>query len=107
MNASTLPHFFSTDMEADVEYLTHQDVDGLHVTATLQEDEEVIGSITYGPLKKLSPEQAATYRLETWGGTEPMPFQDCEAFEAEVGDRQLVIFVRWNDAYYMGCAIED
>lgn len=101
-----LPSFFNTDMAADVEYVSHEEPDGVHVTATASEDGEVIGSITYGPLKELSPQEAFKFRLETWGGTVPMPFQEGEAFEAELERGALVIFVRWNDAYYVGAATD-
>ena len=102
-----LPSFFNTDMAADVEYVSHQEPDGVHVTATVSEDGEVIGSLTYGPLKELSSQEASAFRLESWGGTAPMPFQEGEAFETELERGTLVIFVRWNGSYHVGVALED
>lgn len=101
-----LPSFFNTDMAADVEYVSHQEPDGIHVTATVSEDAEVIGSLTYGPLRPLTEEQASGLKLALWGGTVPVPFQECEAFETELERGTLVIFVRWNDSYHVGVALE-
>ncbi len=101
-----LPAFFNTDMSADVEYVTHEEPDGLYVTATVYEDGEAIGSMVYGPLRKLSSDDAATFRLEAWGGSEPMSFQDGEAFEDEHKSGALVIFVRWGESYYMAAAVD-
>ena len=101
-----LPSFFNTDMAADVEYVSRQEADGLHVTATAREDGESVGSLSYGPLRKLTEEEASEFRLETWGGTAPSPFQEGEAFEAELERGTLVIFVRWNGSYHVGVAVE-